>query len=134
MSLIKDSMWECWVSLCVSMMRAGGERYLVPLLIVVLLTASLLYLYTSHTPLSLYTEDSSEVRLLMKKDVETWTEEETETFLQLKESQYSVMRERVRRFCNQGQVTLDPTSQSRNNSTLEGTFLQRDLSDGAGVR
>ena len=119
------------------MMRAGGERYLVPLLIVVLLTASLLYLYTSHTPLSLYTEDSedsSEVRLLMKKDVESWTEEETETFLRLKESQYSVMRERVRRFCNQGQVKLGPTSQSRNNSTLEGTFLQRDLSDGAGVR
>ena len=115
-------------------MRAWGERYLVPLLIVVLLTASLLYLYTSHTPLSLYTEDSSEVRLLMKKDVETWTEEETETFLRLKESQYSVMRERVRRFCNQGQVTLGPTSQSRNKSTLEGAFLQRDLSDGAGVR
>ena len=88
------------------MMRAGGERYLVPLLIVLLLTASLLYLYTSHTPLSLYTEDSSddssEVRLLMKKDVETWTEEETETFLRLKESQYSVMRRELGGFVTRG--------------------------------
>ena len=104
---------------CVSMMRAGGERYLGPLLIVLLLTASLLYLYTSHPPLSLYTEDSedsSEVTLLMKKDVESWTGEETETFLRLKESQYSVRRDRVRRFCLQGQVNVLPPPQSRNNS------------------
>ena len=99
------------------MMRAWGERCLVPLLIVSFLTASLLYLYTAYTPPSHHTEDSedsSELRLLMQKGVESWTEEETETFLQLKESQYSVMRERVRRFCQQGQVRLD--CQSRNNN------------------
>ena len=114
-------------------------RYLVPLLIVLFLTASVVYLYTFHTPSSPSTEegggeDSSELSRLMEREVESWTEEETETFLRLKESQYSVMRERVRRFCNQGQVKLGPTSQSRNKSTLEGTFLQRDLSDGAGLR
>ena len=94
-------------------MRAGGERYLVPVLIVLFLTASLLYLSISHTPPSLLTkqeegtsEENWEVRLLMKKEVESWTEEEKETFLRLKESQYSVMRERVKRFCNQGQVNL----------------------------
>ena len=117
------------------MMRAGGERCLVPLLIVLFLTASLLYLYTTHSPPSHHTEDSedsSELRLLMQKGVESWTEEETETFLRLKESQYSVMRERVRRFCQQGQVRLD--SQPRNNSTLPGTFLQWNLPDGAGLR
>ena len=119
-------------------MRAGGERCLVPLLIVSFLTASLLYLYTTHSPPSLHTEeaeegeDTSELRLLMQKGVESWTEEETETFLRLKESQYSVMRERVRRFCQQGQVRLD--CQSRNNSTLPGTFLQWNLPDGAGLR
>ena len=117
------------------MMRAWGERCLVPLLIVLFLTASLLYLYTAYTPPSHHTEDSedsSELRLLMQKGVESWTEEETETFLRLKESQYSVMRERVRRFCQQGQVRLD--CQSRNNSTLPGTFLQWNLPDGAGLR
>ena len=89
-------------------------RYLVPLLIVLFLTASVVYLYTFDPPRSLSTEDSdrSEVSWLMKKDVESWTEEETETFLRLKESQYSVMRDRVRKFCLQSQVKVVPQSPS----------------------
>ena len=89
-------------------------RYLVPLLIVLFFTASVVYLYTFDPPRSSSTEDSdrSEVSWLMKKDVESWTEEETETFLRLKESQYSVMRDRVRKFCLQSQVKMVPQSLS----------------------
>ena len=96
-------------------------RYLVPLLIVLFLTASVVYIYTFLSPHSLSPdegggEDSGELSLLMKKDVESWTGEETETFLRLKESQYSVRRDRVRKFCLQGQVNVLPPPQSRNNS------------------
>ena len=80
-------------------------RCVVPVCVLLFIMATLLY--TTHIGLDishlLHSDDSSDLANLLSKPIDSWTDSERETFLRLKEVQYSERRQRVHKFCGENQ-------------------------------
>ena len=95
-------------------------RYLVPLTLVLFITATVLY--TTHLGFDISNTMSergdSELKTLVRKHLDDWTDTERSTFMGLKEVQYSERRDRVRKFCVENQVTVMVTYHSLSGLTI----------------